>query len=79
MEYTAALVGKTIRRLRLICKQSQEVFSGLAGIERSHLAKIERGEKAANVETLAKIAHAFDIRLSDLFLEIEKDMETPKE
>lgn len=73
MEYTASLIGKTIRRMRRTRKQSQEVLSGLAGIERSHLAKIERGEKTANVETLSKVAHAFDIKLSDFFIEIEKD------
>lgn len=73
MEYTPALVGKTIRRLRRARGQSQEVFSGLAGIERSHLAKIERGEKAANVETLAKISHAFNMKLSELFVSIEQE------
>lgn len=73
MEYSPARIGNKIRCLRRIHKQSQEVFSGLAGIDRSHLAKIERGEKAANVETLAKIAHALDMKLSELFLEIEND------
>ena len=73
------MIGKTVRYLRRGRKQSQEVFSGLAGIERSHLAKVERGEKAANVETLARIARAFDMKLSDLFLEIEKNMENQTE
>lgn len=73
MEYTPPRIGTTIRRLRRMRKQSQEVLSGLAGIDRSHLAKIERGEKSANVETLARLSHAFDMKLSDLFLEIEKD------
>lgn len=72
MDYTPALIGKAIRHLRRTRKQSQEVLSGLAGIERSHLAKIERGEKAANIETLAKISHAFDMKLSDLFILIEQ-------
>lgn len=73
MEYTSALIGKTIRHLRHARGQSQEVLSGLAGIERSHLAKIERGEKAANIETLAKIARAFDMKLSELFARIEQE------
>lgn len=73
MEYTPVQVGKIIRRLRRNRKQSQEVFSGLAGIDRSHLAKIERGEKTANVETLAKISHAFDMKLSEFFQIIEHE------
>lgn len=73
MEYTPALIGRTIRQLRRARRQSQEVLSGLAGIERSHLAKIERGAKAANIETLARIARAFDMKLSELFALIEQD------
>lgn len=75
MEYTPARIGASIRRLRRSRKQSQEVLSGLAGIDRSHLAKIERGEKAANIETLARLSHAFDMKLSDLFLEVEKNID----
>lgn len=73
MEYTPALIGNIIRHLRRARKQSQEVLSGLAGIDRSHLAKIERGEKAANIETLARISHAFDMKLSELFALIEQE------
>ena len=73
MDYTPAQVGSAIRRLRCLRGQSQEVFSGLAGIDRSHLAKVERGEKAANVETLAKVSRAFDIKLSELFQIIEQE------
>lgn len=73
MEYTPAQVGGTIRRLRRTRRQSQEVFSGLVGIDRSHLAKIERGEKAANVETLAKVSRAFDMKLSTFFDIVEQD------
>ena len=78
MEYTPALIGKTIRDLRRANKRSQEVLSGLAGIERSHLAKIERGEKAANIETLAKISRAFDMKLSELFARIEQEQSENK-
>lgn len=75
MDYSPALIGANIRRLRRARKQSQEVLSGLAGIDRSHLAKIERGEKAANIETVAKISHTFGMKLSDFFLEVEKEDE----
>lgn len=73
MEYSPAIVGKTIRRLRHSRGQSQEVFSGLAGIGRSHLTMIENGTKAANIETLARIARAFDMKLSELFVLVEQE------
>ena len=73
MEYSPAIVGKTIRRLRRSRGQSQEVFSGFAGIGRSHLAMIENGTKAANIETLSRIARAFDMKLSELFALVEQE------
>ena len=75
MDYSSVAVGKTIRRLRCSRRQSQEVFSRLAGISRTHLTMIECETKNANVETLAKISHAFDMKLSDFFLEVEKENE----
>jgi transcriptional regulator with XRE-family HTH domain len=51
------------------------VLSGLAGISRSHLAEIETGRTRANVETLWRISEALDMRLSDLFLMAEREME----
>ena len=45
---------------------TQEVFSGLAGIGRSHLASIETGAKLPNLETQNKIADAFGMPLSEM-------------
>ena len=40
---SAALVGQVIQSYRLRKGMSQEVLSGLAGLDRTHYSKIERG------------------------------------
>ena len=62
MKYDAVTLGNAIRRLR------RE-----RGLSRSHLAMIETGAKAANVETLAKIADALGLPLSAFFLQVEQE------
>ena len=52
------VVGQVIQRLREKKKLSQEVVSGLAGIGRTHLSAIERGERKPTLETFFRIADA---------------------
>ena len=72
-EFNTKAVGAVIRRLRKEKELSQEVFSGLAGIARSHLSMIENGDKKANFETLWKIANAFGIDPHELVKLIEEE------
>lgn len=61
-------LGKKIRRLRK--KQdnlSQEKLAEKAGIHRTYMGKIERGESNPPMHTVSKIAKALKIPLSDLF------------
>ena len=41
----AVIVGRVIQQFREKKKMSQELLSGLAGIGRTHLSAIERGER----------------------------------
>lgn len=68
----AVLVGQCIQKTREEKGLSQEVVSGLAGIGRTHLSAIERGERKPTLETFYKIACAMRIRPSELLLEVEK-------
>ncbi len=70
----AELVGQVIQRKREQKKLSQEVISGLAGIGRTHLSAIERGERKPTLETFFKIAEALNIRPSALLAEIEEEL-----
>ena len=51
---SAALVGQVIQSYRLRKGMSQEVLSGLAGLDRTHYSKIERGLRSPTLDTLFK-------------------------
>ena len=72
IEFNKLSAGVVIRRLRKERKLSQEVFSGLAGIARSHLAMIESGTKQPNFETIWRIANAFEIAPHELVKQVEE-------
>ena len=54
---------------------TQEVVSGLAGLDRTHYSKIERGLRSPTLDTLFRIAQALDMKPHELLLEIEKALE----
>ncbi len=72
-EFNPKAIGSVVKKLRKERKLSQEVFSALAGIARSHLSMIETGNKQANLETLWKIANAFEIEPHALIRLIEEE------
>lgn len=59
-------IGLRIKELRNAKKLSQEALSFSAGMHPAYLSKIERGEKCPTIDTLYKIAKAFNISLSEL-------------
>ena len=71
----AVIVGRVIQRFREQKKQSQELVSGFAGIGRTHLSAIERGERKPTLETLFKIADALDIKASIIIAAIEDELD----
>lgn len=68
---TPEMVAQVIRDQRESKKLSQEVVSGLAGLDRTHYSKIERGLRMPNIDTLFKIATALDVPPHQLIMEIE--------
>ena len=75
MQFDYQALGRVIRKLRMERGLSQEVFSGLADIARSHLSAIENGTKEANLDTLLKIAQTANLSLSDLIKMAENETE----
>ena len=75
MPYNSKLFGVVIGRLRVSRGLTQERMSGLAGIARSHLAALERGEKTARMDTLWNIAYALNLKPSELIRLVEKETE----
>ena len=74
MPYNSKAFGIVISRLRISRGLSQERMSGLAGIARSHLAALEKGEKTVKINTLWNIAYALDLKPSELICMVEKEI-----
>ena len=59
-------LGQAIRARRTELKLSQEELAHLAGIDRSHMGKIERGERNVtllNIERVARVLQTMPSRL----------------
>lgn len=70
----AKIVGAVIQRFREERKMSQELVSGLAGIGRTHLSAIERGERKPTLETFFRLCDAMGIRPSTVIAAIEVEI-----
>lgn len=70
------VVGRVIRCYRRQHRMSQEVLSGLAGLDRTHYSKIERGLRAPTLETLFRIAAALEVPPHEIVRAIEQEMKT---
>ncbi|VWB66099.1 helix-turn-helix domain-containing protein [Burkholderia latens] len=53
--------GANVRKLREARTWSQEQLAEHAGLNRSYVGEIERGEAIASIVTADKIARAFDV------------------
>ena len=68
------IVGKVIQQYREERCLSQEVLSGLAGIGRTHLSAIERGERRPTLDTFYRIGEALEVSPSTILYSIELDI-----
>ncbi len=59
--------GHAIRELRKEKGLSQEAFADLAGVDRSYMGHIERGEKNVTLTKIYQIAKALDMSLPAIF------------
>lgn len=62
----STLFGRELRRRRDARGWSQERLAGAAEINRSFLGEVERGEVVPSLETLGKLAGAFEVSVSEL-------------
>ena len=72
----AKILGKALQEYREIKGLSQEIASGLAGIGRTHLSAIERGERKPTLETFFKLSEAYNVAPSELMKIIESRIDT---
>ena len=59
-------VGRKIRQARISCGMSQESLALAAGLDRSYVGGVERGERNIAMLNLKKIADALKVPVSDL-------------
>lgn len=67
-------LGRRVRDLRARVDLTQEQLAESAGITWHYVSAIERGKKAATLETLAALAGALDVTLSELLLDVDRPM-----
>ena len=65
-------LGNILRRYRESRKMTQEEFAEYCNISRAYYGRVERGEHSLTVESCQKIASALNIRIVDLFSELQE-------
>jgi len=68
-DHLLALLGAAVRARRKGLSLSQEALADHAGIDRSHMGKIERGERNLTLLNLSKLASALACQPSDLLID----------
>lgn len=70
----ALAFGQAVRATRLKQGVGQEKLAGLAGVARSHMGKIERGEHMPTLALILKIATALGISAAELMAATERNL-----
>ena len=70
-------LGQRIKRYRIQKGLSQEHLAELADCHPTYIGQIERGEKNATIESIFKLSSALHISLSELFYELETEVQPP--
>jgi transcriptional regulator with XRE-family HTH domain len=63
--------GLRIKLLRVSRGWSQEQLAEAAGMHRTFVGQVERGQRGLNVIGLWRLAGAFNIPIGDLFVDVE--------
>lgn len=70
-------LGKKIRSLRLSRGWTQEQLAEYADLHVSYIVLLEKGANRATIETLEKLAKAFDISISELVHSLDATNDDP--
>lgn len=60
-------IGRRLRNLRENAGLTQERLAAEAGVHRTFVGKVERGESATTVDTVAVFCAALDLTLAEFF------------
>lgn len=70
MENVKINFGNKVKALRLEKGISQEKLAELADLDRTYIPGIEAGKRNVSIVVVQKIAAAFNISISELFIDI---------
>jgi len=71
-----ARFGRAVRKRRQELGLSQEELADRAGIHRTYVGDVERGERNIALQNIEKLAKALDVPISTLFKEYGVEDET---
>lgn len=69
------LIAVNVRRIRVAHGVSQERLAFDAGVDRSYLGGVERGEANPTVDVLDRLAETLGVTLAELFAETDAGAE----
>ena len=63
--------GNVIRRRREVCGLSQEALADKAGLHRTYISLLERGQRMPSIEVVRQLALALNTTMASLMKELE--------
>lgn len=70
-QYILSSFGQQVRSLRQNKAMSQEELASRAGVHRTYIGMIERGEKNVTIVTMMKLAKALETTLTELLKDFD--------
>lgn len=67
MEDICIKFGKQVKKYRLQSNLSQEKLAEIAGLHRTYISSVERGERSISLANIEKLANALNIKTYCLF------------
>jgi transcriptional regulator with XRE-family HTH domain len=61
--------GEKLRAIRLKAGVSQEKLADIAGLHRTYVSTVERGQKNVSLQNIEKFAEALDVSMAELMPE----------
>ena len=72
------MLGAVLQRNRIAAGLTQEQLADKAGIDRTHVSKLERGKQSPTVDTLLRLCHAMGVSASVIIAAIENEPISPR-
>ncbi|MGD1027234.1 helix-turn-helix domain-containing protein [Candidatus Binatus soli] len=64
-----SILARNLRRFRAVKAVSQEALADLAGLHRTYLGSVERGERNVSIDNIERLAEALGVTVSELLKE----------